>query len=193
MNVEIPGQGLRVVRLDAPENRESALLLAERTFGHLDLGDLTVRDELVGVSWNRSVGVIGQDGECHAFLLAAPIDIPDYAATRSDLQGFSPGAFDDMNSLRGDALVVEPLARHLAPSMLRRFVSHALQDGSLDYVWGTAHADLGNQDFWSRHAIIIGDHEDGEIVFVIPVSDRARVACRDCVQVPTEAPRIPGR
>ena len=156
-------------------NREAALVLAESEFGGLDLAGRSVRDDLSGVAWDRSLGIVGADGRCRGFILAANLEMPGYPTARSALSGLPDGEMRgimELRGIRGDALVIRPEAKALGLSMLRRFLSSTCS--GYDYAWGTAHADLGNEGFWSRHAVVMAHGNDGEIVFAVPLNTRAR-------------------
>lgn len=172
-----------VVDLGTPGRREAAILLAERAFGHLDMGGRTVRDELSEVRWGMSFGVLDASGVCRAFILAAPVGIPAFAETQEAVRGFDPRAFEGLRGIGGDALVIEPEVRSLGVAMIRRFLLEARQHA--DYLWGRAHPDLDNAGFWRRHATLLGRADDDDLVFALPLTPAAVDACRASL-LPTE-------
>lgn len=165
---------MRIRELAAEADQEAALQLAEAEFGGLDLPGSSVRQELASVLWTRSVGIMDEQDSCLGFILAAPLDLPAYGASQSDLMGFEAAPLAGLAGVRGDALVIRPEARPQAVAMLRRFLISSC--AGCDYVWGTAHADLNNGGFWGKHARILGQGDDGEIVFAIPLNDVAAAA-----------------
>jgi len=183
-------------RLDPPtvypilsaELRVEALQLAERTFGHLDLGGSTVANELKDVIWQESMGIFSRRAGCLGFLLMAPGDLPGFLEREKSGLPFRAEKLDGLRGIRGDALVVTDAGRPAAGRMFSRFLANT--GYRYDYVWGTAHQDLDNMGFWRRHAHVLGKVGDSW-TFAAPLTPTGAEALKAAMaEIDPQAPRF---
>lgn len=138
------------------KHKSETFELCRQYFGNVDIGNSTIEQELSHVVWEKSWGFF-VNRKLKSFLLVAETDINEYLSKNGlcEVEGIH-----GLKSVRGDALVIDPEYKKESINLFMKLKNY-------DFVWGTAHEDLENMSFWSKHSVSMPIEGNQSHIFVL--------------------------